>query len=52
MFVPFLSGIISTLGVAGTPIQVILLVSIFSALMAVAVATVFRLIYNLLSRLF
>lgn len=52
LFVPFLSGIISTLGVAGTTIQVILLVSVFSALIAVAVATVFRLIYNLLSRLF
>lgn len=52
LFVPFLSGIVSTLGVAGTSISVILLVSVFSALMAVAVATVFRLIYNLLSRLF
>lgn len=52
LFVPFLSGIVGTLGVAGTSISVILLVSVFSALMAVAVATVFRLIYNLLSRLF
>jgi serine/threonine-protein kinase len=52
LFVPFLRGIIGTLGVTGTPIQVILLVAVFSALIAVAVATVFRLIYNLLSRLF
>ncbi len=52
IFFPFFNGIIGTLGVAGTSIQVILLLSVFSALMAVAVATVFRLIYNLLSRLF
>jgi serine/threonine protein kinase len=52
MFLPFLNGIIGTLGVPGTLIQVILFVSVFSALIAVAVATVFRLIYNLLSRMF
>lgn len=52
IFVPFLSTTISSLGVTGTPIQVILMVSVFSALIAVAIATVFRLIYNLLSRLF
>ncbi|MBW4513659.1 MAG: serine/threonine protein kinase [Timaviella obliquedivisa GSE-PSE-MK23-08B] len=52
LFVPFLSGILGTLGGIGTPTAVILLVSVFSALISVAVATVFRLIYNLLSRLF
>jgi len=52
LFVPFLSSIAGTLSGIGTPSAIILLASIFSALMAVAVATVFRLIYNLLSRLF
>ncbi|MCY7285179.1 MAG: protein kinase [Cyanobacteria bacterium CAN_BIN43] len=52
LFVPFLSSIAGTLSGIGTPSAIILLASIFSALTAVAVATVFRLIYNLLSRLF
>jgi Protein kinase domain len=52
MFVPLFSRILGILAVGGAPTQAILFVSVFAALMAVAVATVFRLIYNLLSRLF
>jgi serine/threonine protein kinase len=52
MFVPLLNQITIALTGLGAPTQAILVVSVFSALVAVAVATIFRLIYNLLSRLF
>jgi hypothetical protein len=52
MFVPPLSKVVGAIVVGGAPTQVILFVAVFGALMAVAVAIVFRLIYILLSRLF
>lgn len=52
MFVPLLNQVTSLLGGLGAPTQAILVVAVFSALVAIAVATIFRLVYNLLSRLF
>ncbi|MCU0570006.1 MAG: serine/threonine protein kinase [Oculatellaceae cyanobacterium Prado106] len=54
MFVPVLNRIVASLAVTATlpATQVILGVAVFTALVAIAVATLFRLIYNLLSRLF
>jgi uncharacterized membrane protein YjjP (DUF1212 family) len=52
MFVPLLNSVIGIVSVGVATTQAILFVAVLTALLAVAVATIFRLIYNLLSRLF
>lgn len=47
---PPLNSIAQAMGLAGSPILTILFIAGFSALIALGAATVFRLIYNLLSR--
>lgn len=50
VLIPPLNGISQALGL-GHPIFMVLLVALFTCLVAIAATTVFRLIYNLLSRL-